>query len=461
MRHPLAVLFLALLAACTTRVPEPDATTQEAPDWEDAAVLESLASDAEMVHHRMGSNYNNTIPPSSIQPSSNSGYVLTTVTGGSAPSWQAASGGGVTWANDLAGSTSTSQKVVAAQSGVLSFGTLGQIQCANNVGGCGLSVLARTTDAATNGVQLLAQSAYPSATTNVNGGVVTIAGGSSAGGAVTATGGGVVLQGGTSAATTSGTGGSVTALLQAPVGTGSEAAFYVDRGSSTGTHVFAVGQTSSAIPSLWLGLGATAPTATNAVFRSNGGYTQLNGSNGISLLINGSYEGLLQSGLAEFGSTATGSAYGGSNVLVLDNGSSPTSSPTAGAVLASVSGALTVTPTGTTTPALSVGSLSTSVNNTLLTGYLSYTPANGSNTLTSAQAAVGNLYLAAGATAAVTITDPLTLSQAKGAQLVIRNTTSQTVTFGWSTGTGCTIATATSAVVTSDGTQCVVMVHGT
>ena len=443
MRHPLAVLSLAILSACTTRVPEPDATTQEAPNWEDAAVLESLASDAEMAHHRMGSNYNNTIPPSSIQPSSNSGYVLTTVTGGSAPSWQAASGGGVTWANDLAGSTSTSQKVVAAQSGVLSFGTLGQVQCANNVGGCGLSVLARTTDSATNGVQLLGQSAYASATTNLTGGGVTIGGGAGA--------------------TTNGTPGPTTVLLQPPSGTGSEAALYIDRGSSAGTHYASIqgcvgsGSTASC---LYLYPGIT-PSATNFSLKNSSTATVYNAPTYLEFAVGGTVGAIQAGNVFEVGTTAAGTNEGATNAFVIDNGTAPTSNVNYGVMLNSISGGLTVTPVGQTTPSFGSNATTTAVNNTLLTGYLSYTPANGSNTLTSAQAAVGNLYLAAGATAAVTITDPLTLSQAKGAQLVIRNTTSQTVTFGWSTGTGCTIATATSAVVTSDGTQCVVMVHGT
>ena len=254
----------------------------------------------------------------------------------------------------------------------------------------------------------------------------------------------------------------MTALLGVPVGTGSESYFYVDRGSSLGTHMFAAGDVSGGtIAGIWLGLGATATTTTNATIKSNSGYTQINGSTGDSFLVNGVYEGLFQSGLAEFGSTGAGSAFGGTNVLILDNGTSPTSSPTSGAVLTSVSGALTVTPTGNTTPAVTVASTVTNLATTLAAGYAAVTPVNGANALSAANSAVANLNLVAGATAAVTITDALTPAAAKGALLFVRNNTTQTVTFGWSSGTTITIATLTSALVTSDGTNAIKLMAGT
>ena len=59
------------------------------------------------------------------------------------------------------------------------------------------------------------------------------------------------------------------------------------------------------------------------------------------------------------------------------------------------------------------------------------------------------------------MTDALTPAAAKGALLFVRNNTTQTVTFGWSTGTTITLSTLTSALVTSDGTNAVKLMAGT
>jgi hypothetical protein len=91
--------------------------------------------------------------------------------------------------------------------------------------------------------------------------------------------------------------------------------------------------------------------------------------------------------------------------------------------------------------------------------YAHFGPSNGANSLTAAQSAATCLVLDAGASGAVTVTS-LTAAAAK--QLVcVRNNTSQTVTFQFASGTGVTLNTATSAWITSDGTNAVKMMAGT
>lgn len=95
----------------------------------------------------------------------------------------------------------------------------------------------------------------------------------------------------------------------------------------------------------------------------------------------------------------------------------------------------------------------------LAPGYQHFAPAAGANTLTAAQSAAGSLVLDAGAASGVNITSA-TPAATQQLQL-IRNNTSQTVTFGWATGGTITIATLTSAWVTSDGTNAIKMMAGT
>jgi len=94
-----------------------------------------------------------------------------------------------------------------------------------------LSQTTPTTDAAASPFAVTAQSAYLSATVNINGGALNLNGGASAGGAITAAGGSINLNPGASTASTSGTGGSVNLNFQLPVGTGSEQALVINRNS--------------------------------------------------------------------------------------------------------------------------------------------------------------------------------------------------------------------------------------
>lgn len=92
-------------------------------------------------------------------------------------------------------------------------------------------------------------------------------------------------------------------------------------------------------------------------------------------------------------------------------------------------------------------------------GFASLTPVNGANALSAANSAVTCLNLVAGATGAVTITSAT--AAAKQQLVLVRNNTSQTVTFQFATGTGVSLATLTSAWITSDGTNAVKMMAGT
>ena len=542
MRLPFLALLLLTLAACTTTVPEPDATIPD-PDWRDAALVEAIASDAVTAQHRLGSAGPISLPASFL-----------------------------TAGGDLA----TGGVVTQAQSGALSFSSTGQIACSTGMTGCQFKQATKASDTLPNAMSIQAQSGWSGATTNVTGANLNLAPGTGA-----TNGGNVVVN------------------LQAAANYTSQNSFQVFEGSNQLLQVNGLGATGNTA-TLWLLSGGTAPTVNNTTLQSSSGSTYLNAassggivligeaasyyagfnSNGLQLgtyspsfggatggvlgLTNGSapptagvstgsiiqsysnnlnlwapyatnlagnvnvelgargtgtvpqfqvYEGgALRAQLGGYGGTAagltlnggaipavysdgstyvdvygpsnvgivasgsfamyagstyvdlfnnTGTALGGSNVVNIANGTAITSAPSGGATIQAISGALTVTAAGNTTPSATFGATTTTIAGTLDAGYVAVTPANGANTLTAAQSAVANLNLLAGATAAVTVTDALTPAAAKGALLFVRNNTTQTVTFGWSTGTTITLSTLTSALVTSDGTNAVKLMAGT
>ena len=81
------------------------------------------------------------------------------------------------------------------------------------------------------------------------------------------------------------------------------------------------------------------------------------------------------------------------------------------------------------------------------------TPVNGANALTAAQSKQFFLRVLAGATAAVTLTS--TAAANVGNMMLVKNETTQTVTFAWATGTGIAIPTTTSMWVGCDGTNAI------
>ena len=488
MRLSPFLLFLSLLAACTTTVPEPDATTRPA-DWRDAALVESLASDAVTAQHRLGSAGPISLPASFLTPG---GDLQTT--------------GGV---------------VTQAQAGALSFAANGQISCSSALNGCQLQEARPVSDIPTSPVFMTGQAAATSATTNPNGGGACTMGGAGATGPTSA-GGPDTHAGGWSTATTNQTGGNVETILEAPAGTGTEAASIVYRAAQlTGTvsvtnastaitfstaqtlpagtplvfsgqlslvyHLSAAitastsgvltspyGGTTTAGLVVWAGTPTVSLAyaggyggisfmggASQSIYGNGSTFTYVNGGSNVALLIAGVYFPIYAgSSFVDLnGSSMT--AYGGTGVVNLTNGTAITSAPSGGATIQAISGALTVTAAGNTTPSATFGATTTTIAGTLDAGYVAVTPANGANTLTAAQSAVANLNLLAGATAAVTVTDALTPAAAKGALLFVRNNTTQTVTFGWSTGTTITLSTLTSALVTSDGTNAVKLMAGT
>ena len=83
-------------------------------------------------------------------------------------------------------------------------------------------------------------------------------------------------------------------------------------------------------------------------------------------------------------------------------------------------------------------------------GYAAITPVNGANALSAAQSWAEYLVCAAGATGAVTVTS--TQPASVYARQLVRNETSQTVTFKWAgDAVGLAIATLTSVDVRCDG----------
>ena len=179
MRLPFLALLLLTLAACTTTVPEPDATIPD-PDWRDAALVEAIASDAVTAQHRLGSAGPISLPASFLTPG---GDLQTT--------------GGV---------------VTQAQAGALSFAANGQISCSSALNGCQLQEARPVSDIPTSPVFMTGQAAATSATTNPNGGGACTMGGAGAS-STTSSGGPDTHAGGWSTATTNQTGGNVETIL--------------------------------------------------------------------------------------------------------------------------------------------------------------------------------------------------------------------------------------------------------
>lgn len=115
------------------------------------------------------------------------GHVLT-ATGVSSATWQA-NNALVTWATDLAGSSISSQIVVAltgASSKTIIRSTSATLEWEKATGASALRHAAQTTDVATSGLTVQAQGAFTTAATNLIGGYATVASGQGAGATIVA-----------------------------------------------------------------------------------------------------------------------------------------------------------------------------------------------------------------------------------------------------------------------------------
>lgn len=109
--------------------------------------------------------------------------------------------------------------------------------------------------------------------------------------------------------------------------------------------------------------------------------------------------------------------------------------------------------------AMYLGANGSTPNTCFAPGEQPFTPSNGANSLSAALSYCTMLNLVAGASATVTITSATAASTRQ--MVVVRNNTSQTVNWGWATGSTVSLATLTSALITSDGTNALIMMKGT
>jgi len=242
--------------------------------------------------------------------------------------------------------------------------------------------------------------------------------------------------------------------LTAPLGTGVDAYTVFRRGgvaqATIGTFPGGTGQ------GIWFGVDRSAVTTGNWAFLNYaGGGTYLSAPAGLTLFLEvGNTSAVGEqifasgagfSGNVTIGTITGGTTGGGTNELILTNGTAPTSACTGGTCINASGGLLVHTDANNNQAAI-------------LTGYATLAP-TATQTLSAAQSAVSMLQFT-GSTASA-VTSALTPAQAKGALLFLRNADTSTVTFGWSTGTTCSMVTVTSALVTSDGTNCVILMKGT
>ena len=182
------------------------------------------------------------------------GYVLTW--NNAADQWRAeppigGGGGSFTAGGDLTGSD-FSQTVIQAQNGAITFASSsGLIGFASGDTGPGLLQSARASDLATHDLVVTSQSAYPSASTNINGANLKLTAGSPA--------------------TASGSGGSIYANVAAPIGEAAEAAFVFTRGGNN----YASLQGSPSSSYLYMGKSVT-PGSNNYSLITNSGNANLN-----------------------------------------------------------------------------------------------------------------------------------------------------------------------------------------
>jgi hypothetical protein len=207
----------------------------------------------------------------------------------------------VTWAGDLVGSTNTSQTVSGAQNNTIAFSNQGTMTCDSTATSCAWTQASTASSTAANSVWTPQQS----------------------------------TQG------TNETGGNAVVNLQAPIGTGSEPSFVVER---NGTYYGGI-QAFPSFPSranLYLGPGIV-PSTSNQVIESDGvSLTYFNSPGSLGFILSGATFMMLipnTSGIQFFASLQ--SFGGGTQVLGIANaGTIPTSNPSGGGVFYENAGTL-------------------------------------------------------------------------------------------------------------------------
>ena len=207
----------------------------------------------------------------------------------------------VSWANDLVGSTSSSQTVSSAQSGEFAWSSGG-------------------TETVASSATWLMKQASTSGATGAN----------------------FTIQPQQSSATP-GTGGNFVINLQAPNGAGNEAGLLVTRGGTPSVLLGPYPGGGGSYNGIWFGTPASAPSSTNFAFLEDaaGNDTYLNGGAAINLAVGNSVQAQVTSGnLVAYGNLSVGTSspsLGGGNggVFSLANATTlPTSLPTGGVVIA-------------------------------------------------------------------------------------------------------------------------------
>lgn len=193
---------------------------------------------------------------------------------------------------------------------------------------------------------------------------------------------------------------------------------------------------------------------------NEGGWLMKRGSQSIILIgpYNSSGFANLYSGIYIGSASAIGTA-GSANYTLLaeDNGALTYLNA------ASSTGALTFRIGGTEYANLSTTGFT--FDNSIIGGYIGLTISNCNGTpvlLTATQSAANNLNIVTCSTGTTTTEVQSANPPSGGRMLFFRNSASvTTITFGWSTGSTCSILTGTSALLTSDGTNCVKLMAGT
>jgi hypothetical protein len=221
-------IFLLALAGCSTAPPEAGLARYDASLEASKAAVTPLAPPSPVMragapawpYKVNGVSVGNS--PDLVFPTCSSSQALGTVGGGFA--CVTAGGSSVTWANDLAGSSNTSQTVISAQSGTVNFGMAGQISCASTDTTC------EFTQATTSGVTGANSTWAPQ----------------------------------TSSSGTNETGGNAIVQLQAPLGSGSEAGLLVKTGAAGSVLMGAY--PGGSYDAIWFGNAALSPSSSNYSF---------------------------------------------------------------------------------------------------------------------------------------------------------------------------------------------------
>ncbi len=314
---------------------------------------------------------------------------------------------------------------------------------------------AQTTDVAPPPFSITASSAFPGASTHLRGGDVALYGGAGA--------------------TTGGLSGDVTVNFVTPSSGTNVTPFGRLKVTLDGTTVFAVGSDPFWGPALFFG----DPSTTNAAMYSpNSNTTNLAAGTTAGVIIGGS--AFAVHALGSSTETVIGSEYnfalttnslggsygGGQGVVNLAPATTNPTGTTTGSVFYSdnSTGDFGVKAPAGTSAAIDVGASAFTANVPLdlpSGGPLTIANCNGGTTTATALQSSGLLFVATCTTGSTASTVKSAYGPVGGVLWFVRNTSGVSLTFEFSSGSGVSVATGTSALITSNGTNALVLMAGT